>query len=348
MNHPPRKPAPAEIDATASDWIIRRDSGLSAAEQDDFARWQAADARHTEAVARHEIAWSMLDRPLLSGRVAEMVRRLSARVSQRRRRIGAASAAVVILAGLGIFLALPRPIALITPAVNAVVYAPQKQILPDGSVVEFSTGTELAIDYGGELRRINVLRGTALFHVTPDPQRAFVVTAYGIEIRAVGTAFLVQLSEAQVEVVVTEGKVAVDSAIAPKSAPAGSRLEASEYSALVEAGTRVTIDANMGPVALQPLAISPAEIASRLAWRSPRLEFYEVPMGDAVALLNQHSTIRLVVDDPVLARMSVNGIFRADNTEALVRLLESSLNVQAARDGDTIVLSRRPVPPAGR
>lgn len=346
MKPPARKPAPAEIDTIASDWIIRRDSGLSAAEQIDFARWKAEDARHAEAVARHDKAWSLLDRPLRSGRVGEMLRLLSARVSQRRRRIGAASAVVVMLAGLGVFLTLPRSVTLVAPVVNAVVFAPQKQTLPDGTVVELNAGAELAIDFGGELRRITLLRGTALFHVAPDPQRAFVVTASGIEIRAVGTAFLVQMSEARVDVVVTEGKVAVDSAMAPQAA--GTRREDSEYSALVEAGARVTIDPKADSVTPQPIAISPAEIATRLAWRSPRIEFYEVPMADAVALLNQHATIRLVVDDPVLARMPVNGIFRADNTEALVRLLESTLNVQAVRDGDTIVLSRRPVPPAAK
>jgi ferric-dicitrate binding protein FerR (iron transport regulator) len=52
--------------------------------------------------------------------------------------------------------------------------------------------------------------------------------------------------------------------------------------------------------------------------------------------------LRLVIDDPALAKIPVNGRFRADNTETLVRLLEAGFGVRAERLGDTITLRRAP------
>jgi ferric-dicitrate binding protein FerR (iron transport regulator) len=42
--------------------------------------------------------------------------------------------------------------------------------------------------------------------------------------------------------------------------------------------------------------------------------------------------------DPELARLPVNGVFRADNTAALVRLMESGFGIKAEYEGDRILL----------
>jgi transmembrane sensor len=55
-------------------------------------------------------------------------------------------------------------------------------------------------------------RGEAHFQVAKNPARPFVVVARGVEIRAVGTAFSVGLESTRVEVLVTEGQVAVETA----------------------------------------------------------------------------------------------------------------------------------------
>ena len=69
----------SRIEEAAIDWIVRRDDGLTAAEAAEFERWQAADTRHAEAVARHERTWTMLDRPRAGGRSREMAAALSVR-----------------------------------------------------------------------------------------------------------------------------------------------------------------------------------------------------------------------------------------------------------------------------
>ena len=63
MNRPPQNPrSREEIAAVAAQWILRRDRGLTAAEQDEFSQWLAADSRHGEALALHRWGWDELDR----------------------------------------------------------------------------------------------------------------------------------------------------------------------------------------------------------------------------------------------------------------------------------------------
>jgi len=50
---PPNSRNPAEIEREAACWVLRRDRGLTASEQDDFLQWLAADPRHGEALAHH-------------------------------------------------------------------------------------------------------------------------------------------------------------------------------------------------------------------------------------------------------------------------------------------------------
>ena len=52
----PRTPA-----EQAADWLIRHDRGLTAAEQDEFHAWLAADPGHGETFARERATWRELD-----------------------------------------------------------------------------------------------------------------------------------------------------------------------------------------------------------------------------------------------------------------------------------------------
>src|SRR5260370_1274200 len=59
---------------------------------------------------------------------------------------------------------------------------------------------------------VRLTRGEAHLAVAKDSSRPFIVTAGGVSVRAVGTAFNVRRVEQRVEVFVTEGKVRIDSA----------------------------------------------------------------------------------------------------------------------------------------
>src|SRR5258708_5796577 len=204
MSHAAAQSVNADIEAQASDWIIRRDAGLSAREEQEFARWRAKDPRHAEAVGRHDQAWSVLEKLLRAGQADAMIQRLGERATKRRRRRVSAAAGALVVAFAAVWF---WPSALVAPVTlanaHAVRVVPERRTLPDGSFVELKFGAEIAVDYSGLLRRVSLKNGEAHFAVAKNKDRPFVVEAGGVEVRAVGTAFSVQLGSKQVEVLVT-------------------------------------------------------------------------------------------------------------------------------------------------
>lgn len=327
--------APATIDAIASDWVIRREAGLTIAQEDEFVAWRDADPRHAEAVARHTKVWQFLDRPRTGGRAPEMLAALSAR-TKHRRHTRLATAAAIVLLGLGTWWSL-RPAPAANPArATVTVTAPTLRTLPDGSIVELRSGTTITVDYEGIFRRVTLQKGEALFQVAKNKERPFIVTGGGVDVRAVGTAFLVGVENKQVDVIVTEGRVAVASpaALFPP-------VTMAETPTLVDAGKRLLVEPHSGrPFPQEAVAISAEEIARRLAWRETWLEFSYTPLSEVVATMNRHADKRLVIKDRSLDSLPVTGLFRANNAETLVRLLEANFGIEAERTDDMIVLRK--------
>src|SRR4051812_20643298 len=153
------------------------------------------------------------DRPLLHGvdwavraGVADEVILATRRLVRRRRqRRAMAGLLTVTLVGVGFWYALvARPSAMPpTPAPSAVVSMPVQRVLPDGTMVQLKDDAEISVAYSPAVRRVVLLRGEAHFEVRHDSARPFIVAVDSVEVRAVGTAFVVQRRAADVEVLVT-------------------------------------------------------------------------------------------------------------------------------------------------
>lgn len=281
-----------------------------------------------------------LDWPRDTGHLTRVMAAIAVRKKhQRRRRVRAAigGVAALLIAGWVWFPPRSDSRAVIAAAATsrAIVSSPERRTLPDGSIVELRDGSEIAVDFGGPLRRVTLRQGEVHFQVAKDPDRAFVVAAGGMEFRAVGTAFSVQLRSAEVEMLVTEGRVAVERAPAAgveQIRGASDRLPLAPLT-IVEAGHRVAVDLPASTVIAPPQVrpLSSAESAAKLAWRVPRLDLTDTPLAAAVAEINQHSAVRLELGDIELGKVEISGVLRADNIEPLLRMLENSYGIRADR-----------------
>lgn len=293
---------------------------------------------------------STLDWARESGESERVIRDLETFLVRRRRRRMQLAATSVALVAFGL-LAWPalRPRVMPGPelapvATNAVVLRPETRQLPDGSVVELNGNADLVVDFSGPLRRVTLRRGEAHFQVAKDPQRTFVVVAGGVEVRAVGTAFSVGVEPQTIEVLVTEGHVAVENTA--RSAPAAVAAAASANGAgpIFGAGNRIRVDMNAGALTAsgpQASVVSSEEMERELAWRVPRLEFAGTALAQALPMFNAHGRLRLALADPALGRLQLSGVLRADDTESLLRLLEGEFGLVGERHGDELVLRRR-------
>jgi transmembrane sensor len=350
------RPEDEPIDAVAQAWVKRRAAGMAPSEGQELRAWLAADPRHPAAFSRANTEADEFDWPLHTGTLDAVLGGLEKRAGvRRRRRAVAAAVAAAFAIGTGI-LWLVSGYSFLSPRMEEgarlsqlLVVQPQRQTLPDGSVVELKAGATIALAFSDKVRGVILKQGEAHFQVAKLPARPFVVRVDGIEVRAVGTAFSVQLGQAAVAVIVTEGRVALDRPVVPPSFSQPSDTSASQPSAAriveVDAGHRAIISrapASAGPQ-VQPVAAT--DVNEELQWRIPRLEFTGTPLSEVVAMLNRHAASRpggrRLVVDPELEGLRVSGALRADKTDALLDMLESDFPVRAERQADGTVLLHR-------
>ena len=336
---PPRPDAPTL--AAAADWHVRHAAGLTPAEQAEFDTWLATDRRHAAAWRELEGTLVALDQVVTTGQAETLVREL-ARRRRRRRRVAVVVAALALAACVLLLFALsPRTADPAVPAASAapvIVRATERQ-LEDGSRVTVQPDAAIAVRYSAARREVQLLQGEALFTVEPDPARPFVVIADQVEVRAIGTAFAVRTGARAVAVLVTAGQVTVT----PTAAGSGPAVAGGTTPIVVEAGRELALMLAAGAWdhAARPARLSEDEINRRLAWRQPRMHLMGTTLAEAVAALNRENRVQIVIADPLLRRLQLTGVYRLDDAEGFVRLLETHFGASIERRPDHTLVIRQ-------
>jgi transmembrane sensor len=351
-----------DVEESASDWLILRDSGRwTGDDQARFEQWLDASTLNRVTFLRLELAWEESarlkalgagvpgDRPPPPGdwnltpffdsqRVgardvvgddigarADKARPRGAPTRNHWRAAIAAGVFLAITAGVGAFQLLGSGERYTTP-IGGIASVP----ILDGSKITLNTDSQVRVALSKEERRIDLKQGEAFFEVAKDPGRPFVVEAGGKRIVAVGTSFSVRREGESIEVIVTEGKVRLEDARKPLSGggPGAVFLTPGSIALADDAGLLVERK-------------SVAEAESHLSWRSGVLEFRELPLADAVAEFNRYNVRKIVIADPGIAALKVEGNFRPTNIDAFVRLLEGGFPVQTSVQDDRIVITSK-------
>lgn len=341
---PAGEPALREI---AADWARRRAAGLTTAERECLERWLSSDRRHRMALASIERC-DDLDWALYTGntsRVARGLERLRQRRQTRRRVFGFVAVAACAVA-VAVYVPWSRSPDVLTMASKMAILAPERQTLPDGSVVELGEGAEITVEFiPGGRRGVRLARGTAHFEVARDPSRPFVVEVGGVQVRAVGTAFTIAKQAAEVNVLVTHGRVSVDEATSTDitTAPANSHMELTKEP--VGAGNLIVVPSGTGASpAAKDLVVRPLDDAAMIAaqsWRATRLELSGTPLSEVVEAMNRHGGVRITIVDASLESVRLSGSIRTDKADRLVRILEADFGVHAEWVGVAEIRLRR-------
>lgn len=348
----------AAIASAAAEWVMRLDRGLTPSEQDDYLQWLAADPRHGEAIAGQRRTWEAFDRlaglqacveavpdpDLLAPRRQEAERVLAGPAgagSSSERTSAEVSGALIPAPRAWRWIRLVGPLA--AAAALALVFGPhqmepfgpsqpavgathvhlttiEERTLADGSTLRLNRGASVAVEFSPGERRVRLERGEAAFTVAKDAARPFVVAVAGVTVRAVGTAFNVRHDDDAVDVIVTEGRVAV--ARDAEATPAVS-------TSVVTAGQRVVMPLDGAGEPPRVSTPPPEEIARRLAWQPRMLTFSDEPLPVILNEFNRHNPVALRLDDSNLQELRLSARFRSDNVRGFLRLLESEFGVRA-------------------
>lgn len=316
------------IRAVAVSWLARLDGDASLLDREEFDRWCAADVKHAKVVAELQRAWTALDLPTNGDYTVRVRVALQDRIARRARWRAAAATLCLLIAFVGIQQWMLHRAPQKSPLASSVRFMETTWItLPDGSEAELSPEARIDTEFSGGVRRVVLRSGDAHFHVLKDETRPFVVVADRVQVRAVGTSFAVGVSQMGVQVVVTAGTVSVGD---NGEQPALSPVEAGPTAMLLEVGQALVVSAD-ATVSKVPIMLNEPELARRLAWRVPRLEFTDTPLREALARFNQRNEVRLEVADGSSENLRISGLFRADNSEGFVELLERTFPLVAER-----------------
>jgi transmembrane sensor len=284
-----------------------------------FSRWQA-DPQNRAAYDRiDDISRSvraLQDDPDIRLATAEALargperRRLVMRVGTRRVGIvtGALVAASVLASVAGGYLAL-------RPTYATDIGQTFSARLPDGSRLTLDTDSQVRVRFSDGERRIELLRGQALFEVAHNAQRPFIVQAGDTRVRATGTRFEVRRTGQDVRVTLTQGSVeVVDKAAGAKTW----RLTPGQALALKAAA----------PMAATP---TPVDIQTATSWTSGTVTFQDVPLDEAVAELNRYSRDKIVLGAGAPRTRRVSGVFSTGDNDDFIAALSAYYGLRSER-----------------
>lgn len=318
----------------AAQWFARlQDDDAGEDDWQAFEAWLAADASHGEAYAKLERIWVDLDamapQALAAlGQAAEpgaqpipfRPRPQSTRRPVLYAGLGLAAGLAVAVVGLANWRQAP------TNIYDAPAGQTRQVALADGSRVWLNADTHVTTRLGHKARNVELASGEAVFDVTHDPARPFIIAVGDRQVRVVGTQFDLRRRDGQITLTVRRGVVEVRPVDQPEAPPtrvtAGERLTHKEGSS-----------SNM---------LLTAEPDAAFAWTEGRLVYAAAPLSEVAADLTHSLGVPVRVADAATGQVRFSGVLTLDDKAAVVPRLEAFAAVRATREpGGGYVLTRR-------
>lgn len=357
------------LQAAAAGWMVRRQDGLTPQEEVEFREWLAMDPTHASVLEQMEGVWGRmhelpeegidsLKAGLPQGQVAAPpssaeVPAAAAREPRRAHNhpLPPFPGRRSWLLGLGRLVPQAATAALAFGVVGGGWYGwntwqrqpifeqsfgtargKQKEVkLPDGSTLWLDTATRIEVTLYRQRREVRLAEGQVLFAVQSNPEQPFDVLAGDARVTVVGTRFSVRRTrsglgdDGGVSVMVEEGRVRVTSQsaaheLAGTGTGAGGAIE-------LGAGQSITAElaGGLGPVGRN---VAPA------TWREGRVSFSSTPLAQALAEFERYGDTGLVIRDPSVGALKVNGSFDVRQVSAFTKALPQVLPVRLRPRGD--------------
>ena len=326
-----RPPDEATIDEAAGWFAKLANRTVSSETLEAFRAWRRSP-EHRAAYEYVEQLWrdtgALKDDGDIQAALAEVVAR-TGRSSRRGRSIAKPGWLPILVGAAAI--GLTATAVLVWPSLAGQTFVTRKGegrlvALADGSRVRLDTDTRLTVRFRGGERDIGLTHGQAFFEVAHDATRPFIVTADGVQVRAIGTRFEVRRDADQtgaVNVTLVQGSIEV------RAGRQTLTLKPGEHVAYAPGGA-------LG-------APAPADVAAATSWTNGRIVFSSTPLGDAVAEINRYSARPIRLEAAALDRAPVSGVFEAGDSDAFVSGVCALYGLRATTGADGAIVMRPPV-----
>lgn len=197
-----------------------------------------------------------------------------------------------------------------------------KQItLPDGSSVTINRNSTIsyAEDFGSENRTLS-LSGEAFFDVAHNPDKPFIIEVKSGRIEVIGTSFNVQAYDSvdKTEVIVKTGVVKFSVPTLKQEI----KLVAGDKGVFTKANPQLVSTAN--------------DDANYLSWNTHELTFQEHDLRSVIATINKTYNVNITLQTAISDTCVVTVRFENQSLDAVLRVLENTLNLTYRRKGNQI------------
>ena len=335
-----------KIEDIAVDWVVREDNGLSPSEEKELQEWLLGSEVHRQAYDEQRWNWGEFDR--LAGLhtsygssedphllINDRKTKAPFYVNVWWQVLGGVAAVVTISFSLfDRFLDHKHEIEERNYA-EVIVDRIDTQELNDGSTIQLNRGAEIQVAFSESERSVSLKAGEANFVVEKDESRPFIVEVSGVRLRAVGTEFNVRVDQTSLDVIVTEGVVAVSS----KNEEFSQGRQATET--YLEVNQRVFVDLEADVFDPKIQFLDEEIVQQELIWKPVLIDFEDVPLTQIIDEFNRRNPVKMVVIDGSAGDVRISSMFWSDNLNGFIRLLESNFDIRAewGEDGSIYLLS---------
>ncbi|MBO9732858.1 MAG: FecR domain-containing protein [Chitinophaga sp.] len=284
----------------------------------------------------------MTDRLKQEGEWQEVPVAVVRSVSFKWRKMAAAAAVLLLVAGAAVWIWSPRANRQL--ALDTAEGVRKKVSLEDGTQVWLNVGSHLT--YPANISSSNrevYLRGEAFFEVAQQAAHPFIIHTANLNVQVLGTRFNVKAydGEGSIETTLVEGRVAVsrngnslvlepgEKAILKKKTPGNNEKGAN--SRIVDWGDVLLIVEKVTPEANN-------QQVSELVWMDNRLEFKDKTFPELARLMSRWYNRKIILTDTFPADYKFKGTFKQETVTDVLKALQITADFNYTIKGDTIYI----------
>ena len=316
IKDPKKAPRPVR---EAADWFTRlNEPPIETEELEAFSAWKAKPENRAAYERLEDINRAMLtlnDDPDMRQAKADALARGAARRRQRFASWRTSPRAIGILAAACVVAAIGAAAVLRLPTYSTRIGETFSATLQDGSRIQLNTDSAVRVQYSAGQRRIELLRGQAMFQVAHNAQRPFIVVSGDAEVRALGTRFDVRRLGQTMRVVLAQGSVEVtDKSVreTPWRLTAGQALALEPKSAMTP----------------HP---EPVDVPSATSWTTGNVTFEGVPLSEAITELNRYRRDKIILAPSIPASRLIGGVFSAGDNDDFIVAVSALYHLKTVR-----------------
>lgn len=196
--------------------------------------------------------------------------------------------------------------------------------LPDNSIISLNSDAKLEYNNSNlkDFNREVKIEGEAFFEIAKQHGKQFTVHTHDYDINVLGTKFNVRTYKGNQSVVLTEGKVLLNSFINKDS------------QIIMKPGEILEYNKNNNEFILH-------EINTKIytSWLNNKLEFDNFSLNELAELINLRYNKQLIINNKEIAEKRISGSAPSDDISLIVKALETILNTKIQQNENQLLIN---------